>query len=110
MLPASLKGKKLLRCCTEIIPWTAEFATSVVRGRILRAMILEGEGAWFDEVVLNALRSALRKIRETEDVIDDDVFNVLSASRFASPPVHPTPTAPKSFSLFNVHKQYRFLS
>ena len=29
MLSASLKGKKLLRCHTEMIPWTAEFATSV---------------------------------------------------------------------------------
>ena len=29
MLSASLKGNKLLRCHTEMIPWTAEFATSV---------------------------------------------------------------------------------
>ena len=40
MLPASLKGKKLLRCHTEMIPWTAEFVTSVAgRGGMMRVMI-----------------------------------------------------------------------
>ena len=52
-----LKGKKLLRCHTEMIPWTADFATSVAwRGGILRVMIPGGECAWFDAVVLSAYK------------------------------------------------------
>ena len=59
MPSASLNGKKLLRCHTEMIPWTAEFATSVAGRRgMLRIMMPGGECAWFDAVALSAYKES----------------------------------------------------
>jgi hypothetical protein len=68
MLPASLIGKELLRCHTEMIPWTAEFATSVVgRGGMRRVMIWGGKCARFDAVVLNAYKGCLAQDQEDRE-------------------------------------------
>ena len=58
-------------------------------------------------MALSAYKECPRKINKTGDVThyDDDVFDVLCVSTCR--PVHPTPTAPNSFSLFSVHKQYK---
>ena len=62
MLSPSLKGKKLLRCHTEMIPWTADFATSVAG---VRAMILRRECASVGALVLNAYKEC--PVQDQED-------------------------------------------
>jgi hypothetical protein len=53
----SVRQKKLLRCHSNMILWTADFATSVARrGGMPRIMIPGGECARFDAVVLNAYK------------------------------------------------------
>ncbi|KIJ95042.1 hypothetical protein K443DRAFT_109436, partial [Laccaria amethystina LaAM-08-1] len=89
MLPASLKGKKPLRCHTEMMPWTAEFATSVAgRGGMLRVMIPGGECVWFDAVVLNAYKEC-----PSQDQEDRRRYlrrrHVFSAFRLAPRPPNP---------------------
>ena len=88
MLPASLKGKKLMRCHTEMMPWTAEFATSVAgRGGILRVMIPRGECAWFDAVAMRAYKECPAQDQEDRRrYLRRRCFDVLSAFRLAPRP------------------------
>jgi len=52
-----LERYEALRCRTEMIPGTVEFATSMARrGGILTVMILGGECARFDAVVLDVYK------------------------------------------------------
>ena len=71
-LPASLKTK-------------LAFATSMARGRMLRDLIPGGECARFDAVVLDAYEEC-PALDQEDRRRDDDVFNVLSASRLATRP------------------------
>ena len=88
MLPASLKGKNLFGCHTEMIPWTADFATSVAwRGGMLRVMMPGGKCAWFDAVALSAYEECPAPVQEDRRrYLRRRRFNVPSAARLAPRP------------------------
>ena len=106
LLPASLKGKKLLRCHTEITPWTAEFPTGVVRIRGMLEPSEHGLMQWS----WTHIWSALCKTRKSGDVIhdDDDIFNILSAPELASCP--PNAYSSKLVYLMFTDMPYKFLT